>query len=103
MPIDLLEIFNIISGSCKIKVTPEKTSQISALIQGLEDPEQIESCVRIFLTYYPEESLIALCLNRLFIDNRPNNLTARDFSNWQQQVSLIANNMRQQRVRNGEN
>ncbi len=90
MPIDLLDIFHIISNGCKVKVTIEKTREIRKKIRKLDDPEQIRSCMRILLSYYPEESLIEFCLDSLFINARPDRLSGPKHNIWVREVIKLA-------------
>ncbi len=98
MPTDLLDIFHIISNGCKVKVTEEKTKEIRKKIRTLDDPEQIRSCLRILLSYYPEESLIEFCLDSLFMNARPNYLSGPKHDIWIREVCKLAEAIKDLRV-----
>lgn len=98
MPIDLLDIFNILSNSCKIRVTPDKTRRIKELIQGLDDPEQTTACIRIFLSHYPEESLLEFCFQRFFENVRPLQLDGPKYNIWKRELVRLVQALKNLRV-----
>lgn len=98
MPNDLMDILNTLIGSCKIKVTEERTAILKQGITDISDPSRIASCVRAFLSYYPEESLIEFCLDSLFINARPDRLSGHKHNIWIREVTKLAEAIKSFRV-----
>lgn len=100
MAVDLMSVYEVLgSGSCRIRVTPEKTERIRQIISELESLEQVSSCITIFLSYYPDESLLEFCFQRFF-EIQPDSVDSPRYVAWKRQLSILSQLLQQHHIHN---